>query len=97
MERYRIDLLVGNDYYADIVSMKGITICDGLYLLGSKFGWILSGRAQIEDPDVTENSMMMLTSTSSQLATQYLDFNKEDAEMIKKPNLEDFWKLETTG
>ena len=26
-----------------------------------------------------------------------MDFNKEDAEMIKKPNLEDFWKLETIG
>ena len=96
-ERCRIDLLVGNDYYADIVSMKRITICDGLYLLGSKFGWILSGRAQMEDPDVTENSVMMLTSTSSQLATENLHFKKEDAEMIKKPNLEDFWKLETIG
>ena len=95
VERYRVDLLAGNDYYADIVSMKRITICDGLYFLGSKFGWILSGRAQIEDPDVTENSVMMLTSTSSQLTTQYLDFIKEDAEMIKKPNLEDLWKLET--
>ena len=90
VERYKIDLLVGNDYYADIVSMKRITICNGLYLLRPKFRWILSGRAQIEDPDLTENSMMMLASTSSQLATQYLDFNKEDTEMIKKPNLEDF-------
>ena len=89
--------MVGNNYYVDIVSMKRITICDGLFLLGSKFGWILSGRTQTENPEVTENSMMMLTSTSSQLATQYLDFNKEDAEMIKKPNLEDFWKLDMTG
>ena len=60
-----MDLLAGNDYYTDIVSMKRTPICNGLYLLGSKFGWILSGRAQIEDPDVTENSMMMLNSTSS--------------------------------
>ena len=60
-----MDLLVGNDYYTDIVSMKRTPISNGLYLLGSKFGWILSGRAQIEDPDVTENSMMMLNSTSS--------------------------------
>ena len=43
-EKCDIDLLIGNDYYADIVSTKRITLKDGLYLLGSKLGWILSGR-----------------------------------------------------
>ena len=38
-----IDLLIGNNYYADIVLMKRITRKDGLYLLGSKLRWILSG------------------------------------------------------
>ena len=33
-----IDLLVGNDYYGDIVSTKRIILSDGLYLFGSKFG-----------------------------------------------------------
>ena len=94
-ENFTLHLLIGNDYYADIVSMKRITICNGLYLLGSKFGWILSGRAQTEVG--TTDSMMMLTNTSSELATQYLDFIKEDEFMTKEPNLEEFWKLETIG
>ena len=38
-----IDLLIGNDY-ADIVSLQRVNIYDGLYLLQSKFVWILSGR-----------------------------------------------------
>ena len=47
-ESWNIDLLVGNDYYADIVSAKRIMLSDGLYLLRSKFGWILSGRTKNE-------------------------------------------------
>ena len=42
-EKCDIDLLIGNNYYADIVLMKRITRKDGLYLLGSKLRWILSG------------------------------------------------------
>ena len=42
-ESCNIDLLIGNDYYADIVSTKRIMLSDGLYLFGSKFGLILSG------------------------------------------------------
>ena len=37
------DLLIRNIYYPDIVSMKIMTLKDGLYLLGLKLGWILSG------------------------------------------------------
>ena len=44
-EKCDTDLLIGNDYYADIVSMKSITLKVGFYLLGSKLGWILSGQA----------------------------------------------------
>ena len=49
-----IDLLIGNDYYADIVSMRRITLKDGLYLLVSKLGWIFSCRTQSEDSSAPE-------------------------------------------
>ena len=42
------DLLVGNNYYGDIVLTKSVMLWDGLYLFGSKFGWILSGSAENE-------------------------------------------------
>ena len=74
--------------------MKIITYKDGLYLLGSKLGWILSGRTQPEDSSATEISLATLTYSSSQVATRFLDFNKIE-DISKEPNLEDFWKLET--
>ena len=43
-ENTHIDLLIGNDYYAEIVSLQKVCVGDGLYLLQSKLGWILSGR-----------------------------------------------------
>ena len=52
----------------DIVSIKRITLKDGLYLLGSKLGWILSGRKQSEDLSAPENSLAASTYSSSQLA-----------------------------
>ena len=35
VESYTIDLLIGNDYYADIVSMNRTKLSDGLYLISS--------------------------------------------------------------
>jgi hypothetical protein len=42
-----VDLLLGNDYYFDIVSGNKIQISPGLYLIDTKFGWILSGRERM--------------------------------------------------
>lgn len=45
-ESSKIDLLIGNDYYLDFVTGEKIEVQRGLYLLGSEFGFILSGRTQ---------------------------------------------------
>ena len=52
----------------DIVPIKRITLKNGLYLLGSKLGWILSDRRQSEDLSAPENSLAASTYSSSQLA-----------------------------
>ena len=40
-----IDILLGNDYYDDIMKTEKIDVNnDGLYLVNSKLGWIFSGR-----------------------------------------------------
>ncbi|KAH3855373.1 hypothetical protein DPMN_097940 [Dreissena polymorpha] len=37
-----IDLLIGNDFYLDIIQSERIQIEDGIYLLSSKLGWIVT-------------------------------------------------------
>ena len=39
-----IDLLIGNDYYWDIICGNTIFLAPQLYLIDSKLGWILSGK-----------------------------------------------------
>ena len=41
---FKIDVLIGNDYYEDIISSEKIELEKGLYLVNSTLGWIFSGR-----------------------------------------------------
>ena len=43
-ETSSVELFVGNDYYMDIILPQKVKVLSGLYMLGSKLGWILSGR-----------------------------------------------------
>ena len=42
---YTVDILIGNNYYDDIMGIEKIQIEEGRYLINSSLGWILSGRA----------------------------------------------------
>lgn len=75
-KKCNIHLLVGNDYYIDIESIKRITLKDVLYLLSSKLGWILSGSKQAEDSSIPENALTALIYSFSQLAAWFADLTK---------------------
>jgi hypothetical protein len=44
-----LELLLGNDYYLDVIESEKIKVSPGLYLLSSKFGWIISGRTELDE------------------------------------------------
>ena len=43
-ESSTVELLIGSDYYLDIILSQKIEVQPGLYLLASKLGWKLTGR-----------------------------------------------------
>ena len=43
-ENVTVDVLVGNDYYWDLVEPHKIELSSGLYMVESKLGWMLNGR-----------------------------------------------------
>ena len=51
-ETSSVELLIGNDYYLDIILPQKVEVQSELYMLGSKLGWILSGRTSeiVENP-----------------------------------------------
>lgn len=61
IESSQIELLIGNDYYLDITLPHKIEITPGFYMLGSKLGWILTGRTSEAVDNTEEASLLMLT------------------------------------
>ncbi|CAC5412912.1 unnamed protein product [Mytilus coruscus] len=67
-------------------------------LIGSKFGWIITGRTSEKSDGFEEPSMLILNHGTN--ALPLLDscaFTAIDKSMPVKPPLEDFWNLETIG
>ena len=88
--------MIGNDYYLDLILPQKIEIQKGLYVLGSKLGWILAGRTAETVENTAEPSMLILTYGT--------DINREttlmthtDYSLPLKPNLEDILRLESIG
>jgi hypothetical protein len=91
-----IEVLIGNDYYLDFVNGEKIEVQEGLYLLASKFGWILSGRTKDRyNESYPETSMLILTQSSCINKTNV--FTTIDSSMPSKTELEDFWNIESIG
>ena len=94
-ETSTIELLIGNDYYLDLILSQKVEIQPGLYLLASKLGWILTGRTTDASSDATESSMLCLTYGNSITNTECL--TTVDPVVPTKPDLEDFWNVEGIG
>lgn len=90
-----LDLLIGSDYYLDIIEAEKIKISEGLYLVSSKLGWILSGRAssnlQHDSEDINMLILSQNRSTNNDITSEF------ESVVYAKANLEDFWNIETIG
>ena len=94
-ETSTIELLIGNDYYLDIILPEKFELQPGLYLLGSKLGWIITGRTSERSDENQEQSLLTLnfrTSTHSSFVVTVVDQS-----LPVKPPLEDFWNREKIG
>ena len=60
-----LGLLLGNDYYHDNILPEKEKIADGLYLINSIFGWILSGRTSGNNNPNTNTAMFVITRTTT--------------------------------
>ena len=94
-ESSTVELLIGNDYYLDIILPQKIEVQPGLYLLSSKLGWILTGRTTETETSASETNMIVLTYGTN--ITQTSVFQSVDNAIPVKPDLEDFWNMETIG
>ena len=93
-----LGLLLGNDCYHDNILPEKEKIADGLYLINSIFGWILSGRTSGNNNPNTDTAMFVITRTIT--GHQFAKFQKMtsiDECQDFEPDVEALWTLETIG
>ena len=95
-ETSSVEPLIGNDYYLDIILPQKVEVQSEPYMLGSKLGWLISGRTSEIVENSTESSMLKMThGKGKDNETTFLTCL--DKSLPLKPNLKDFWKLESIG
>jgi len=97
VESSTIGLLIGSDYYNEIMSSERIKIQEGLYVIQSKFGWMISGRTKFNEGNNQESTMLILTHSSSNILQEFYQLAPIESPLQAPPNMEEFWKLETIG
>ena len=85
----KIDILIGNDFYLDIIQQEKKIEQPRLLLLKSKLGWILAGTVQTEESVESQASLLIFNNDT-------LPWSKvrgtiiADQQLAAKESLEDF-------
>lgn len=94
-----VELLIGNDYYFDLLLPRKMELGDGLFLFQSKLGWILGGRYFANSDSTSTPSLLVGTpgiAPEGMKTTAHM-FSNVDSSLVHKPNLDIFWNLESIG
>ncbi|XP_060579216.1 uncharacterized protein LOC132736151 [Ruditapes philippinarum] len=94
-ESDKIDLLIGSDYYLDIVIGHKIEVQKGLYLLSSKLGWILTGRTGEKCDNDCDTNLLVIG--NEMCFPNAEDLSCVDDCISTKVDIENFWKLDSIG
>ena len=97
VESSSIGVLIGSDYYHDIISAEKAEVQDGLYVVKSKFGWIICGKTTGSEQTNMENSMFVMTYLQSNILPEKHHLTEIEDSLKIPPSISDFWKLETIG
>ena len=85
-----VDVLIGSDYYWDVVDGEIIRGAGGLVAVRSKFGWLLSGPVQSKDcKNITHSNVVIDSPFDSQ--------QEADSEVELGNELRKFWDFESLG
>ena len=98
VETTAIDLLVGSDYFWEVVGGDKMMLPSGIFMLPSKFGYIITGRYPGNGLDSRDKgASTLLVSTSGNEVVSPSFYCSVNVSVIKNPDLKRFWSLETIG
>ena len=73
-ESSSIGILIGNDCYNDIMSTGRIRIHEGLYIIKSKFGWMINGRTKTKEGRKDKNVILTMTHSTNKILPEIHQF-----------------------
>ena len=90
-----IDVLIGSDYYFDIVSGDVIRSNSGPLEVSSMFGWVLSGPTSAEESREKYATTNLIIEKSESMTSSPFDIHSENEELCNA--LQKFWDTESLG
>jgi len=94
-----VDLLIGSDYFWDIVSGDKVTLPSGMFMIPSKFGYIITGKCfdnQQRSQDNQSHAFLVTTEINHIIPELCLKCTINTSG-VNNPRLEDLWCLEAVG
>ncbi|CAF1060929.1 unnamed protein product [Didymodactylos carnosus] len=92
-ENSNADILLRNEYYGQFTMPECIKINEQLYLLGSKFGWILSGCISTINKFNNRPVSLFVSSLTTDLGQLSSGFLKQDDNLSPQVDLKEWWSL----
>ena len=96
-ESSSVGILIGNDYYNGIISTERIKMHEGLYIIKSKFGWMINGRTKTKEGSKDENVMLVMTHSINNIFPEIHQFTLAEPSLQPAPDIDEFWELEAIG
>ena len=87
-EAFQVDMLVGNDYYFNLLQPRKIDLGNGLYMFQSKLGWIFGGKMESKTKVVSEQNLLVsaigVAPTDTEAITHNMLTLTESSTTVKK-------------
>ncbi|XP_065899951.1 uncharacterized protein [Dysidea avara] len=99
LETTHIDLLIGSDYFWDMVGGDKIVLPSGMFMIPSGLGYIITGKCpEIASVHQDGNLGTLFTATRLHHVDDYQSLHcSVNVSSVKNPDLETFWSLELVG
>ncbi len=97
-ESVEIDLLIGLEFFHQLVNLNAqLKVENNLFLIATKFGWMLSGAIESENGDFpkSEPSMVVITGNRKSVGNKNIMIENDISLGNKIPD--SFWNLESAG
>ena len=94
-DNQNIDVLIGSDYYYDVVSGDVVRGDSGPVAISSMFGWILSGHASEAEARDKFSTTNLIIERSKPMLVSPFDIHSENDELTN--SLQKFWDTESLG